>query len=80
MSRIPRSLAELRAMPAPKPSVIVEALEDMPRHKIAKGDQFTSHPYVMDPSDKWTLVARVSDGWNPECNAYRSEVKVIKRL
>jgi hypothetical protein len=67
-------------MPAPHATHIVEASADEPRFSIKAGDRFEAYPYVMDPTDKWVLVRRVSDGYEPHCTAYRSQVKIVSRL
>jgi hypothetical protein len=79
-ARVPQSLAELRSLPPPVATAIVEYLEDDPRFSIRKGDRFEACPYVMDPTCKWTLLKRLGDGSDPGCNAYRSQVKVVSRL
>lgn len=58
--------------------MIVELLKDEPRFKIKKGDQFEAIAYHLDPQEKVTLLRRLSDGFVPECNEYRHNVKVIK--
>lgn len=59
--------------------IIVELLKDEPRFKIKKGDQFEAIGYHLDPMEKVTLLRRLSDGFIPECNEYRHNVKVIPR-
>lgn len=77
---VPQSLAELRALPPPVATAVVEFTADDPRFGITKGDQFEAHPYVMDPTCKWTLVRRLTDGFAPGCNAYRSQVRIVRKL
>ncbi len=80
MHHVPQSLDELRALPSPVATAVVEFTAADPRFNIAQGDQFEAYPYVMDPSCKWTLVRRLSDGFDPGCNAYRSQVRVVRKL
>lgn len=79
MTHVPQSLDELRKLPPPRITHIVEMLEDDRRFKLKAGDQFQAYPYVMDPG-KWVLVQRLTDGFDPGCNAYKSQVKVVRRL
>ena len=63
--------------------MIVEILEDQPRLGLKKGHLYNATPYWLDPSEKVTLLNRVSKSGrhfkkDPMCNQYRSEVKIIK--
>lgn len=77
--RVPQSYAELCALPPPRPTTLVEVLEDDPRLKLKAGDQFKVYPYVMDPSDKWSVDAAFNDG-RGGFNLYRCRVKVVRQL
>lgn len=44
---------------------------------VTEGEVYEATSYWLDP-DKVTLLARVPDGWNPECNEYRHNVEVIR--
>ena len=48
-------------------------LADDPRFHLSAGDTLLCMPYHLDP-DKLTVVARESDGFEPGCNVYRSQV------
>ena len=55
----------------------VELLKDEPRFKIKKGDRFKAICYWLDPQDKVTLLSRIGDGYDPECNEYWHNVKRV---
>ncbi|MBA7556406.1 hypothetical protein ES705_49114 [subsurface metagenome] len=57
--------------------MIVQLLEDDPRFKLKKGEIFEAQVYQLDP-EKITLLKRLSDGFDPECNQYRESVKILK--
>jgi hypothetical protein len=59
-------------------SVLVEILETDVRLGIKQGEVYWAQPYWLDPSDKWTLLERVPDGYDPRCNVYRSEVRRVR--
>ncbi len=54
-----------------RPWVLVE---DDPRMGLMAGDVLLCIPYDYD-RDKLTVVARESDGFDPTCNVYRSQVQ-----
>lgn len=49
--------------------------EDDPRFHLSAGDVLLCMPYHLDPGTKLTVVARESDGYDPSCNVYRSQVE-----
>lgn len=49
-------------------------IEDDPRMGLSAGDVLRCEPYWLD-HDKLTVIERVADGFNPECNVYRSQVE-----
>jgi hypothetical protein len=66
-----------------KKYMILEILKDQPRLGLKKGHWYNGEPYWLYPSEKFTLLNRVSkSGRNfkkdPHCNQYRSDVKIIK--
>lgn len=60
--------------------MIVEILEDDKRTGVSKGERYKAIRYWLDPQDKVTLLERVPDGWNPNCNEYRHNVKILEPL
>lgn len=56
----------------------VEILETEPEFNLVKGEVYKAIPYWLDPIDKFTLVRRIPDGFNPNCNVYKQQVKVLK--
>lgn len=48
--------------------------EDDPRFGLKAGDILECQPYWLDPTEKLTVIKRVADGFDPECNVYRSMV------
>lgn len=57
--------------------MIVRFKENDPRFKIKKGDVFFAKPYWLDPGDKVTLIKRLSDDFDPCCNAYRCQIEIF---
>lgn len=57
--------------------IIVELLKDEPRCGIKKGDLFEATAYHLDPAEKVTLLKRLTDGFVPDCNEYRHNVKIL---
>ena len=57
--------------------MIVQLLEDDSRFNIKKGEIFEAQIYHLDP-EKITLLKRLPDGFDPECNQYRGSVKILK--
>ena len=53
-----------------------ELLKDDPRFGLNKGDILVGETYWLDP-DKVTIHYRESDGFDPECNQYRDDVRFI---
>jgi hypothetical protein len=56
---------------------LVKLKEDDERFGMKAGDVLEVEPYWLDPSDKLTVIRRVSDGFDPGCNVYRSQVTVV---
>lgn len=50
-------------------------LADDERFGLHAGDVLVCVPYWLDPGDKLTVLRRESDGFDPSCNVYRSEVR-----
>jgi len=50
-------------------------LADDPRFGLAAGDVLLAVPYPYDA--KWTCLRRESDGYDPECNQYVSDIEWI---
>lgn len=53
---------------------LVKLKADDERFGMKAGDILEVEPYWLDPSDKFTVIRRVSDGFDPGCNVYRSQV------
>lgn len=60
--------AELRYMRMR--GMVVEIIADDPRLGLLKGERYRAAPYSLDPGSKVTLLSRVGDGHDPECNQY----------
>jgi len=52
-----------------------ELLADDERFGLRAGDVLICVPYWLDPGDKLTVLRRESDGFDPSCNVYRSQVR-----
>lgn len=48
--------------------------EDDERFAMRAGDVLLCIPYLPDPV-KLTVICRISDGYDPECNVYLSQVQ-----
>jgi hypothetical protein len=57
--------------------MIVRIKEDDFRFKLKKGDVLEVHVYAYDPG-KYTVVRRLSDDYDPECNVYSYQVERLK--
>jgi len=57
----------------------VRLKEDDPRFGMKKGDILLVHAYTLDPYEKWTVVCRESDFYNPQCNVYKCQVEPVHR-
>lgn len=44
---------------------------------VTAGEIYEATSYWLDP-DKVTLLRRIPDGWDPECNEYRDRVEIVK--
>ncbi|WP_294833316.1 hypothetical protein [uncultured Gilliamella sp.] len=56
----------------------VEIKKDDETLGIKKGEQYLAVRYPYD-DEKITLVSRVPDGFDPECNQYWADVKIIPK-
>ena len=54
---------------------VVRMKEDDEQMGLKKGDLLEVQPYWMDPSDKFTVIRRLSDNFDPSCNVYRTQVE-----
>jgi hypothetical protein len=54
--------------------VKVKLLNDEERFNIKAGDEFEAIRYHLDPQEKMSLLKRLSDGFDPECNQYRDNL------
>ncbi|MGN6128648.1 MAG: hypothetical protein ACTHON_18995 [Humibacter sp.] len=66
---------QARLLPETTPWVLTN---DDPRMGLMAGDVLLCVPYWLDPGEKLTVVARQSDGFEPACNVYRSEVTRVR--
>ena len=57
--------------------MLVKLKADDERFGMKAGDILEVTPYWLDPSDKLTVIRRVSDGFDPRCNVYRSQVESV---
>lgn len=58
-----------------RPGIVVQLKEDDERFSLQAGDLLAVTPYTYEPDTKYTVIERLSDGFDPECNVYRSQVK-----
>lgn len=56
----------------------VRILETNERLGIKKGEIYKAVRYWLDPTEKVTLLKRIPDGYNPECNQYIEEIETLK--
>lgn len=56
-------------------AAIYELLNDDPRMGLQAGDLLLCEPYWLDPASKVSVIKRLSDGFDPGCNQYRSDVR-----
>lgn len=54
---------------------VVRLKEDDPNFNLKKGELLEVEPYCLDPSSKFTVIRRLTDGFDPECNVYRTQVE-----
>ena len=45
---------------------------------VKEGEVYEAIPYGIDPGSKVSLLSRVPDGKDPECNEYRYNVEILK--
>jgi hypothetical protein len=55
----------------------VEMLEDNPEFGLSAGDVLEVEAFAPDPREKVAVLRRVSDGYDPGCTLYRSEVRRV---
>lgn len=48
------------------------------RFGLKAGDIYWAERYCLDPQHKVSLLERIPDGFDPECNQYCSEVERVK--
>jgi hypothetical protein len=58
-------------------SRIVRLKKDDERFGLKAGDLLEVEPYWLDP-EKFTVVQRLSDGFDPQCNVYSHEVEPVR--
>ncbi len=58
-------------------SILLRLKADDPGFGLKAGDILECKPYWLDPGDKWTVIRRVSDNFDPECNVYREQVERV---
>lgn len=51
--------------------------EDDERLGVQAGEQYLAIRYLYDP-EKVTLLSRIPDGYDPECNQYLSDVRWLR--
>ena len=49
----------------------VRILKTDKRLGLTEGEVYEAKPYSLDPWGKFELLARVPDGFDPDCTAYR---------
>ena len=59
-------------------SALYRLLADDPRFGMSEGDVLECEPYWLDPSEKLTVLRRLSDGFDPCCNVYRHQVERVQ--
>lgn len=55
----------------------VKILKDDERLGVKAGEVYEAEPYWLDPSEKVSLLSRIPDGYEPECNQYREAVEIL---
>ncbi len=58
---------------------IVRVKGDQPRFGLKTGDVLVVEPWQYDPDEKYTVIRRVADGFDPQCNIYRADVEYLGR-
>ena len=56
--------------------MIVRMKENDSRFQLKKGDVLLVQPYCLDET-KLSVIKRLSDDFDPECNVYKYEVEVL---
>ena len=46
---------------------------------VKRGEVYEAERYWLDPLEKVTLLSRVPDGYDPMCNLYFHEVKILDK-
>lgn len=73
-------LLSYRSRPQSASTHIVRVLTDDPGFGVSAGDEFEAVRYWLDPREKWTLLRRLSDGFDPECNQYAHDIEVVRPI
>lgn len=58
-------------------SFLVRLKEDDIPFKLKKGDVLRVKTSGWDPYSKYHVICRVSDGYDPKCNVYKSQVEKV---
>jgi len=58
--------------------MLARVKKDDPRFGLMAGDILEITYCDWDPGEKWTVIRRVSDGFDPQCNIYKSEVEILE--
>lgn len=58
-------------------SVLVRLNADDERFGLSEGDVLRVKPFWQDPSEKWEVIERASDGFDPCCTVYRDQVERV---
>lgn len=57
--------------------MIVEIKKSDKRTGVVKGEKYEAIRYHLDPWEKVTLLKRIPDGYEPDCNEYLHNVNVL---
>lgn len=57
-------------------STVYRLKDDDPRMGLHRGDLLLCIGYHLDP-EKVTVICRLSDGFKPECNQYKSDIERV---
>lgn len=56
---------------------VVVIKKDDPRFEVRRGEQYLAIRYALD-NEKVTLLRRIPDGYDPQCNQYYSSVQWLR--
>ena len=59
--------------------MLVEILKSIKRLGVKEGEIYEAERYWLDPTSKVTLIKRIDDGYDPGCNMYFSEIKIVSK-